>query len=40
LSSKYEPLKEFLGSVPAGEEVGVDLRVVDRMVGGLPPNAR
>jgi hypothetical protein len=40
MPGKYEPLTAFLRTVPADEEVGLDLRVLDGMVSGLPPNAR
>lgn len=40
MAGKYEPLTAYLRTIPADEEVGLDLRVLDQMVNGLPPNAR
>lgn len=40
MAGKYEPLTEYLRSIPADEGISLDLRVVDHMVGGLPPNAQ
>jgi len=39
VAGKYEPLSEFLRLIPASEEAALDLKALDRMVGGLPPNA-
>lgn len=39
VAGKYEPLAQYLKSIPPDEEIGLDLRVVDQMVGGLPPNS-
>src|SRR5262249_40669925 len=39
MAGKYEPLARYLKSIAPDEEIGLDLRVVDQMVGGLPPNS-
>jgi hypothetical protein len=39
MAGKYDPLTDYLRSIPPHEGVGIDLRVLDRMVRGLPPSS-
>jgi hypothetical protein len=39
MGGKYGPLTDHLRSVSANDEVAIQLRVLDQMVGGLPPSS-